>query len=99
MNIETTNEKEGLRELTEQVNQIIHPLQSAHQEPDTGSKQYRPYGDEYEQPRHVAEYGEESPTRAQSGGAKCLIAPPMRSTNHGYYRDIIPRSQEKKNQG
>ena len=72
-----------------------HPLQPAHQEPDTGSKQYRPYGDEYEKPQHVAAYGEESPTQAPSGGANARNAPPMQAKNRGCERSITPRNREK----
>ena len=50
---------------------------------NTGSKQYRTYGNEYKQSQHVAGYGLESPTRASSGEAKSphRTAPSMLATN------------------
>ena len=77
--IETTNEKEGLQGVDEAI-QPNHPLQSAHQEPDTGSKQYMSDGNEYVLPHYVVGYGEEPPTQVPSDGVKY----PHRSANAGH---------------
>ena len=46
--IKVTYEEEGFGELTKKVNQIIPANRHTRSQIDTGSKQYRPYGDEYE---------------------------------------------------
>ena len=63
-------QREGRAPEVKEAIQPNHTFQSAHQEPDTGNNQYRSDGDEYVMPQHVAEYGEEPPTRVPSGGIK-----------------------------